>query len=99
MKKGPATMKRLTTLLAALLVAGSALAADADGEVRRIDKAQAKITLKHGEIKNLDMPPMTMVFRIQDPNLLEGLAVGDKVKFSATQVDGQYVVTQLSKAR
>jgi len=91
-------MKRLTTLLAALLVAGSALAADADGEVRRIDKAQAKITLKHGEIKNLDMPPMTMVFRVKDPKWLDGLAVGDKVKFSAAQENGQYVVTGLAKA-
>lgn len=91
-------MKRLTTLLAALLVAGSALAADADGEVRRIDKAQAKITLKHGEIKNLDMPPMTMVFRVKDPKWLDGLAVGDKVKFSAAQENGQYVVTGLTKA-
>jgi Cu(I)/Ag(I) efflux system protein CusF len=91
-------MKRLTTLLAALLVAGAALAADADGEVRRIDKAQARITLKHGEIKNLDMPPMTMVFRVKDPKWLDGLAVGDKVKFSAAQENGQYVVTGLAKA-
>ena len=91
-------MKRLTTFLAALLVAGSALAADADGEVRRIDKAQAKITLKHGEIKSLDMPPMTMVFRVKDPKWLDGLAVGDKVKFSAAQENGQYVVTGLAKA-
>ena len=91
-------MKRLTTLLTALLVSGAALAADADGEVRRIDKAQAKITLKHGEIKNLDMPPMTMVFRVKDPKWLDGLAVGDKVKFSAAQENGQYVVTALTKA-
>lgn len=91
-------MKRPTTFLAALLIAGAAFAADTDGEVRRIDKAQAKVTLKHGEIKNLDMPPMTMVFRVKDPKWLDGLAVGDKVKFSAVQENGQYVVTGLVKA-
>ena len=90
--------RTLTTLLAGLLVSGAAWASDADGEVRRIDKAQAKITLKHGEIKSLDMPPMTMVFRVKDPKWLDGLAVGDKVKFSAAQENGQYVVTGLVKA-
>lgn len=91
-------IKRPITFLAALLVAGAAAATDADGEVRRIDKAQAKVTLKHGEIRSLDMPPMTMVFRVKDPKWLDGLAVGDKVKFSAAQENGQYVVTQLAKA-
>lgn len=90
-------MKSLTTFLATLLVAGAALATEAEGEVRRIDKAQSKVTLKHGEIKSLDMPPMTMVFRVKEARLLEGLAVGDKVKFTAEQVDGQYVVTTLRK--
>jgi Cu(I)/Ag(I) efflux system periplasmic protein CusF len=70
-------------------------AQDTDGEVRRIDKAQSKITLKHGEIKNLDMPPMTMVFRLKDPKLLGSVAVGDKVKFAAEKIDGDYVVTQI----
>jgi len=70
----------------------------ADGEVRRVDKGAAKITLKHAEIKNLDMPPMTMVFRIKDAKLLEAVAVGDKVKFSAEKIDGNYVVTQIVKA-
>jgi Cu/Ag efflux protein CusF len=70
----------------------------ADGEVRKIDKAQAKITLRHGEIKNLDMPPMTMVFRVRNAALLDAVAVGDKVKFSATKIDGDYVVTEIKKA-
>ncbi len=90
-------------LASAALVAFStvALAQSADmtdGEVRKIDKAQAKITLKHGEIKNLNMPGMTMVFRVKDAKLLDGLAAGDKVKFSAEQIDGGYVVTQVTKA-
>jgi Cu(I)/Ag(I) efflux system periplasmic protein CusF len=91
-------MKRIALFAAALLVGASALANDADGEVRKIDKAQSKITLKHGEIKNLDMPPMTMVFRVKDAKMLESVAVGDKVKFAAEKVDGNYVVTQMTKA-
>jgi Cu(I)/Ag(I) efflux system periplasmic protein CusF len=78
---------------------GAAAIADmTDGEVRKIDLSQNKLTLKHGEIKKLDMPPMTMVFRIKDTKLFEGLAVGNKVKFAAEQIDGNYVVTQLIKA-
>lgn len=88
-------------LLACLALALPARAADpaaADGEVRRIDRAQSRITLRHGEIKALDMPPMTMVFRVRDPKLLDGLAVGDKVRFEAVQADGQIVVTAITRA-
>ena len=91
----------MNKLLTALALAGAALALPAlaaDGEVRKIDKAQGKITLKHGEIKNLDMPPMTMVFRVRDPQMLEAVAVGDKVVFEAEKVGGQYTGTALRKA-
>ena len=64
-----------------------------DGEVRRVDKDSAKITLKHGEIKNLDMPPMTMVFRVKEPALLDKLKAGDRVKFRAERAASGYVVT------
>jgi len=90
-------MKRWT---AAALLLAAALAAQAqatDGEVRKIDKAQGKITLKHGEIKNLDMPPMTMVFRVKEPGMLDRVAVGDRVRFDVAKVDGQYTVTAISK--
>ena len=89
---------RSLVLAALTLLSPLALAQDADGEVRKIDKAQSKITLKHGEIKNLEMPPMTMVFRLKDPKLLDNVAVGDKVKFAAEKIDGNYVVTQITKA-
>ncbi len=93
-------MKRIiTTFLATLLVAGAAWATDADGEVRRIDKSQAKITLKHGEIKSLDMPPMTMVFRVKDPKWLDRLAVGDKVRFKAVNDAGTFTVTEIEAAK
>jgi Cu/Ag efflux protein CusF len=87
-------------LLAGALLAGlaaTAVAQDADGEVRKIDKAQGKITLKHGEIKSLDMPPMTMVYRVKDAKMLDAVNVGDKVRFAAEKLDGQYTVTRLSK--
>jgi Cu/Ag efflux protein CusF len=68
------------------------------GEVTKLDKAQGKVTLKHGEIKNLDMPAMTMVFQARDPKMLDGLNVGDRVRFAAEKVDGRFTVTVLSKA-
>jgi len=69
----------------------------AEAEVRRIDTAAGKISLKHGEIRNLDMPPMTMVFQLRDPASLTGLAVGDKVRFTADKVRGAYTVLQIEK--
>lgn len=71
----------------------------AQGEVRKIDRANRKLTIKHGEIRNLDMPPMTMVFQASDAKLLDGLKVGDKVKFRAAKVDGHYAVTEIEPSR
>lgn len=67
----------------------------ATGEIRKIDKEAGKITLRHGEIKNLEMPAMTMVFVARRIDLLDGLKVGDKVKFSAVNENGKFVVTQI----
>jgi Cu/Ag efflux protein CusF len=69
-----------------------------DGEVRKVDTAAGKISLKHGEIKNLDMPPMTMVFQVSDPALLGKVKAGDKVRFTAMQVNGAYTVTSIEAA-
>jgi Cu/Ag efflux protein CusF len=90
-------MKRFMIALALALGAAPALAQLADGEVRKVDKDARKITLKHGEIKNLDMPPMTMVFRVKDDSMLERVKVGDKVKFSAEKIGGAYTVTAIEK--
>ena len=78
--------------------AGASEADLTDAEVRRVDKAAGKITLRHGEIKNLDMPPMTMVFQVKEAALLEGLNTGDKVKFRAVKEGGQYRVTEIKPA-
>jgi Cu/Ag efflux protein CusF len=69
-----------------------------DGVVRKIDAANGKITLRHGPITNLEMPPMTMVFRVQPPELMNGLKVGDTVKFLAESINGTYTVTVIQPA-
>ena len=83
--------------LCSTLLAWPALAQSIDGEVRKVDKAQQKISLAHGEIKPLDLPAMTMAYRVKDPALLDAVQVGDKVKFSAEKINGQLTVTQIRK--
>ncbi len=92
--------KVIPTLLAAAgpLLGASAFAQNADmtdAEVRKVNKEQAKITLKHAEIKSLDMPGMTMVFQVKDKALLDKIAAGDKVKFKAINEAGKYIVTEI----
>lgn len=80
-------------------VAAAPQAEPAQGEVRRVDKEAGKLTLRHGEIRNLEMPPMTMVFGVRDRSLLERVKAGDKVRFQAIQDAGAYVVTELEVIR
>ncbi len=81
---------------AAPATAASPAAADmVDGEIRKVSKDTGKLTIKHGEIKSLDMPPMTMVFTAKDPALLDQVAVGDKVRFVVIDEGGKMVVTEL----
>ena len=75
--------------------ATSAAAALTEGEVKKVDKEAGKITLRHGEIRNLNMAAMTMVLRVQDPAMLEQVQVGDKVKFAAERVNGAFTIVQL----
>jgi Cu(I)/Ag(I) efflux system protein CusF len=79
--------------------ASAAVAPMSTGEVRKVDKEAKKITLKHGEIKNLDMPAMTMVFQVKDPAMLDKFKPGDKVRFRASGEDGKYTLTELEAAR
>lgn len=91
----------MKTTILALQLALAAVAAHAqasEGEVTKIDKAQARLTLRHTGVKSLDMPAMTMVFRVGDAKLLEAVAVGDKVKFDAEKAGGYYTVTRMTKA-
>lgn len=90
------------TLLQTARAADSAAAGAADattmseGEIRKVDKGAGKLTIKHGELKNLGMAAMTMVFRAQDPAMLDKVKAGDKVKFVAEDVNGQLTVTKLN---
>lgn len=80
----------------------SAIAAPADmaeGEIRKVDMDTKKITIKHGEIKNLDMPGMTMVFQVKDPALLNKAKTGDKVRFKAEKSGTAFVVTDIQSAK
>ncbi len=92
-------MNRLIPLLASVWLSTAALAQTAlpqtEGEVRRVDARAQTVTLKHGEIKNLDMPPMTMAFKVQDPALLNQVKAGDKVRFTADKLGGSYTVLSL----
>lgn len=83
---------------AAPATSAPAAAPGVDGEVRKIDKEQGKLTLKHGPIQNLEMPAMTMVFKVADPALLDQVKVGDKVKFAAEKVNGTVTVTAIKPA-
>lgn len=97
-----------TTLAAALVSAllaftpatSRAQSAMVDGTVTKIDTSASKITLKHGPIKKFDMDEgMTMVFRVQEPAMLTQVKVGDKVKFDADKINGQFTVTKIEKAK
>ena len=96
-------MKR--TLLA--LTIGAALSFNAalaqaltDGVVRKVDESANKITIKHGPMKKFDMEDgMTMVYAVKDPAMLNSVKAGDKIKFDADHVNGQYVVTKIEKAK
>ncbi len=89
----------ITSVLACMLTHLQAVAQNtadmATGEIRKIDKEAGKVTIRHGTIKSIDMPPMTMVFAIKNRALLDTLKQGDKVNFDVIQEDGKLVVTDL----
>lgn len=80
-------------------VAQAAPAEMSEGEVRKIDLENKKVTLKHGPLKNLDMPPMTMAFQVSDPAMLGKVKVGDKVRFVAANPGGKLTVTEIQPAK
>ena len=81
--------------------AGAAAAAGAlsEGEVRKVDKESGKVTIKHGPLANLDMPPMTMVFRVKEPAMLDQVKAGDAIRFKAEKIGGNYTVTELQPGK
>lgn len=94
-------MRIIKTLGAAALLAMMSAAAIAEevvwtkGEIKKVDLAQSKITIKHEEIKNLDMPGMTMVFFAPEKSIIEGLKEGDKKEFEFADMNGRMIVKQV----
>ena len=98
--------QRIGTVLMAFALALAPLAhatshqsaAFTDAEVRKVDKQAGKVTLKHGPIANLEMPAMTMVFHVKDAAMLDKVKAGDKVRFKAEKIQGNYTVTEVAPA-
>jgi hypothetical protein len=67
------------------------------GEIRRIDSDNKKITIRHQEIKSLDMPEMSMVFQVENATLLQGFNVNDRIEFVAEMKDKKYFVKEIRK--
>lgn len=88
----------VTALLAFYSPASLAHSPMVSGQVIKVDPAAKKITIKHGPIPQLDMDEgMTMVYAVSDPNLLKAVKAGDKIRFEAKQINGQYTVTKIEK--
>jgi Cu/Ag efflux protein CusF len=91
-------LKILATAAAIAVSTSAALAGDVvwtRGEVTKVDTGQSKVTVKHEEISNLDMPAMTMVFFVPDPTVLKGLKPGQKKEFEFGSMNGRMVVKQV----
>lgn len=96
-------MKKSLGCVLFVVAAASGIAAAAsdlaDGEVRKVDLQAQKVTIKHGEIKHLEMPAMTMVFQVKDAALLARLKAGDRIRFRASHEAGTYTVTRIEMVR
>lgn len=69
------------------------------GEVTKLDRDPPRLTIRHGELRALDMPAMTMAYRLQSPSLAEGIKPGDRVRFQVEKINGQYVLTRVEPIR
>ena len=79
-----------------------AMAQSASGisaKVEKVDESANKVTLDHAAIPGLDMPAMTMVYKVQDPKMLKSVKAGNKVKFNIEKINGQLTVTKIDKAK
>jgi Cu(I)/Ag(I) efflux system periplasmic protein CusF len=100
-------MRPIPSLILALALWAGAQGASAQapsqliaGQVMKVDRSAGKITIKHGPIKKLGMDQgMTMVFKAQDPAMLNSVKAGSKIRFDAEQVNGQYTVTKIEKSQ
>ncbi len=99
MKKLISAVALTVTIAVSLNYVALAQSNEVKGEIRKVDKSQGKLTVKHGPIKNLDMDQMTMVLRVKDPKMLDSLSEGDQVLFEADRVNGQITITTIKKTK
>jgi Cu/Ag efflux protein CusF len=105
LKRRGEDMRPILTLIFTLTVSIASQSAVAqsdmiDGQVTKVDQSAGKITIKHGPAKRLGMESgMTMVYKAQDPAMLKAVKAGNKIKFDAEQVNGQYTVTKIELAK
>lgn len=100
-------LARVLAVVASLLFASLSVHAQAhdghlpqsDGVIKKIDAPKGKVSIAHGEIANLKMPPMTMTFSAKDPAMLKGFKEGDKVRFRAAEVKGNLTVVSIEAAK
>jgi Cu(I)/Ag(I) efflux system periplasmic protein CusF len=98
-------MRTTFRIMTALGLAGASIAAIAqstmvDGQVKKVDEAAGKITIQHGALKKFDMEDgMTMVFRANDPTMLKQVKPGDRIKFDADKINGQFTVMKIEKKK
>jgi Cu/Ag efflux protein CusF len=84
------------TAMVAVAFASCAFAAEfTKGTVKKVDAKAKKVTLIHEELKSLEMPAMTMVFRVKDAAMLEKLKEGASIEFVAERVEGKLTVTEI----
>lgn len=69
----------------------------ADGVVKKVDRQTGMVSLKHGELKDIGMPAMTMAYRAKDAAMVEQAKAGEKVKFRLENLNGTYTITTLTK--
>jgi Cu(I)/Ag(I) efflux system periplasmic protein CusF len=96
---GAGAQAQMAPMAAASGTKATAPAEFTNAEIRKIDKETKKVTLKHEEIKNLGMPPMSMVFEVKDGGVLDKFKAGDKVRFKAISDSGKYIVTEIQPAK
>ncbi|MCF1464183.1 hypothetical protein GOZ80_22925 [Agrobacterium vitis] len=84
-----------TALLAVALSSGAFAAEFTKGTVKKVDAKAKKVTIIHEELKSLEMPAMTMVFRVKDDAMLEKLKEGANIEFVAERVEGKITVTDV----
>ena len=94
-----AQMSPSMSMPAASRSASAAAVTMTDGVVQRVDKTHGVVTLKHGEIANMSMPPMTMGFDVADKKMLEGIKIGDKVRFRVEKVNNVPIIVRLDPSR